>query len=430
MAAKGRGKNGYSRPDHYSICDWHGFIPHDIVSEVVRDYTARGDTVFDPFSGRGTVLMESALQARRAVGTEISHFAAVASSLILDPTVVIEKVERAILAVEMATEKTRTYLFSTICPHCDGESQVMAYLYRNGEAVEAKHSCQACKSAGMHDLGEFDRAKSEEILKMSIPVPDLPLPENVAAMFTRRNLMALRVLKQLVMRQEFLVYRPIMTVALAQTAALCADLEGRVAAGADFLFLNPFDFMKIHIRKIVAGIKSARRLLKGKVPSTSIINESAFAHARIGGGNYSTVITVPPLPGQSLGSGFALVAESFMNIDAPGLARKDILAFPSPGKAQETNDFLKRSSWLLAELAAKGRHGCRVCLLLDLTSDGERIGDLYRKAIANSGLRVVDTRRWEVRDSGSHDSISGATPPGDKTIELLVAALEGKAPEK
>lgn len=430
MAGRSKKKNGYERPDHYSICDWHGFVPHDVVAEVVRDFTGKGDTVLDPFSGRGTVLMESALQMRRAVGTEISHFASVVSSLILDPTVVVEKIERAILLMEMATENTRNYLFSTICPNCGEESQVMAYLFRNREAVETKQSCQSCKCAGMNEFGDFDRTKADEILKISIPVPELPLSETAAGMFTKRNLMALRVLRQLVLRQEYLVYRPVMAVALSQTAAMCADLDGRATAGEDFLFLNPFDFMKINVRKVVAGIKSARRFLKGKVPSTSIINESAFAQARSGGGQYSAVITAPPGPGQSVFEGFALVAEEFMNIENPAQGKKDELLFPSFGKIRETNDFIKRASWLFAELAKKGRTGCKICLLFDVTRDGERILDLYRKAIANSGLKEVDGRHWEVQDFGSNDSLVRGTPPGQRRFELFVASIAGVPMEK
>ena len=51
-------------------------FPEDFVALQIYAYTRRGDTVFDPFSGRGTTVFESLLHGRPAAGVDINPVAA------------------------------------------------------------------------------------------------------------------------------------------------------------------------------------------------------------------------------------------------------------------------------------------------------------------------------------------------------------------
>ena len=51
-------------------------FPEDFVAKQVLAYTQRGDTVFDPFCGRGTTVFESLLNGRPAAGVDINPVAA------------------------------------------------------------------------------------------------------------------------------------------------------------------------------------------------------------------------------------------------------------------------------------------------------------------------------------------------------------------
>lgn len=51
-------------------------FPEDFVAKQLLAYTQRGDTVFDPFCGRGTTVFESLLNGRKASGVDINPVAA------------------------------------------------------------------------------------------------------------------------------------------------------------------------------------------------------------------------------------------------------------------------------------------------------------------------------------------------------------------
>jgi len=51
-------------------------FPEEFVAKQVLAYSRRGDTVFDPFCGRGTTVLESLLQGRPSAGTDINPVAA------------------------------------------------------------------------------------------------------------------------------------------------------------------------------------------------------------------------------------------------------------------------------------------------------------------------------------------------------------------
>lgn len=60
----------------HSICPYFAMFPEDFVTKQLLAYTKRGDTVFDPFCGRGTTVFESLLNGRNASGVDINPVAA------------------------------------------------------------------------------------------------------------------------------------------------------------------------------------------------------------------------------------------------------------------------------------------------------------------------------------------------------------------
>jgi hypothetical protein len=60
----------------HSICPYFAMFPEDFVTKQLLAYTERGDTVFDPFCGRGTTVFESLLNGRHASGVDINPVAA------------------------------------------------------------------------------------------------------------------------------------------------------------------------------------------------------------------------------------------------------------------------------------------------------------------------------------------------------------------
>lgn len=60
----------------HSICPYFAMFPEDFVAEQILAYTRPNDLVFDPFCGRGTTVLESLLNDRAAIGSDINPVAA------------------------------------------------------------------------------------------------------------------------------------------------------------------------------------------------------------------------------------------------------------------------------------------------------------------------------------------------------------------
>jgi hypothetical protein len=59
----------------HSLCPYFAMFPETFVQEQVDAYTKPSDLVFDPFSGRGTTLLQSLLMGRRAIASDINPVA-------------------------------------------------------------------------------------------------------------------------------------------------------------------------------------------------------------------------------------------------------------------------------------------------------------------------------------------------------------------
>jgi hypothetical protein len=60
----------------HSICPYFAMFPEEFAAKQILAYTQRGDTVFDPFCGRGTTVFEALLNGRNAAGVDINPVAA------------------------------------------------------------------------------------------------------------------------------------------------------------------------------------------------------------------------------------------------------------------------------------------------------------------------------------------------------------------
>lgn len=59
----------------YALCPYFAMFPESFVKRHLLAHTAAGDRVFDPFSGRGTTVLQSLLMGRQAAGTDINPVA-------------------------------------------------------------------------------------------------------------------------------------------------------------------------------------------------------------------------------------------------------------------------------------------------------------------------------------------------------------------
>ena len=59
----------------HRICSYLAMFPPNIAGYFINRFTEKGDTVFDPFCGRGTTPLEAILQGREAIGSDLNKLA-------------------------------------------------------------------------------------------------------------------------------------------------------------------------------------------------------------------------------------------------------------------------------------------------------------------------------------------------------------------
>ena len=56
----------------HEICSYIAMYPAKLVHKLINKYTSEGNTVYDPFSGRGTPLLEARLLKRKAYASDLN----------------------------------------------------------------------------------------------------------------------------------------------------------------------------------------------------------------------------------------------------------------------------------------------------------------------------------------------------------------------
>lgn len=69
----------------HTMCSYHGMFPAKLAHYFIQRYTKPGDLVVDPFSGRGTVPLQSRMEGRTCIGNDLSPLAYVLSRAKANP---------------------------------------------------------------------------------------------------------------------------------------------------------------------------------------------------------------------------------------------------------------------------------------------------------------------------------------------------------
>ena len=67
-------KGRWAAPQHY-MCSYMAMFPPELPHYFVERFTIQGDTVLDPFCGRGTAPVEAAAQGRIGIGNDLNPLA-------------------------------------------------------------------------------------------------------------------------------------------------------------------------------------------------------------------------------------------------------------------------------------------------------------------------------------------------------------------
>lgn len=88
------------------IGPYYAMFPIHFADAVIKEYTAPGDTVLDPFAGRGTAVFSAAAHGRRGLGIEISPVGWVYAKVKLTPAPLEEVEKRLVTIAELGSQYT------------------------------------------------------------------------------------------------------------------------------------------------------------------------------------------------------------------------------------------------------------------------------------------------------------------------------------
>ena len=81
----------------HEICSYIAMYPAKLVHKLINKYTSEGNTIYDPFSGRGTTLLEARLLKRKAYASDLNPLSFVltkAKSHTLDKNQIIKTISK------------------------------------------------------------------------------------------------------------------------------------------------------------------------------------------------------------------------------------------------------------------------------------------------------------------------------------------------
>jgi hypothetical protein len=399
---------------YFGTFSWLGYVPQEICETLIDRVSVPGDTIYDPFSGRGQILLAASGKSRKSIGTEISAFASAWSKVLLQKNHSGSDTARLIsVKFDDQSYKTRHFLFGTICPVCGKEAYAQAILYRQGEPCELKTNCRSCKFAGMKEYTDFDAQKDKELENLELPIPGLDLSKKIKSMFSIKVLQALRILSLQVLKVKTEFLMPSLKIALAFTAAQCADLEQAIDSTGEFLFLNPFDFFPVNLLNLV---RSAEMIEKTRGAEINIYRDSVFSALSKHNLKFDKIVCAPPVSGPVSDIPYVQITEAFMNLGLHSQEDKTVMStekddFLNQGeitfpvnKSQE-NEFLKKCVWLFAEL--KKRSPLKKSINLIVPGNEEDYPCvLYKKAISLAALKEPEITFFNGKITGSADQFT------------------------
>lgn len=112
----------------HAICPYFAMFPEDFVARHLMTFTRPGDLVLDPFCGRGTTILESLLNDRRVIGTDVNLVAACvagAKAAVPDKATTLQRLYELELESRAFAEKCPEEKFFRYCYHEDTLREVL-----------------------------------------------------------------------------------------------------------------------------------------------------------------------------------------------------------------------------------------------------------------------------------------------------------------
>lgn len=236
--------------------------PYNVFSELIKHYTEKGDIILDPFCGGGVTVVEGLLLKRKVIGVDINPLATFVTEMEIEP-LSIDRFSKECNSLRERVQATMDYLYRTNCPQCSNSttlfgSKVRSYFewieWENGMMLRCKYRClQGHSGEKKPDENDFALVREierdfEKIIKeqkLWYPQQSIPNGDKTDSLlqkgydyfwqlFTKRNLIALSVLRKEILQVKDPQLQRFLLFALSGTlkwASKQSHLRGDVVEG-------------------------------------------------------------------------------------------------------------------------------------------------------------------------------------------------------
>jgi SAM-dependent methyltransferase len=229
--------------------------PWNVFSFLVSQYSSEGDIVLDPFSGGGVSIVEAMKLRRKTVGIDVNPIAVYVTRMECAPANLTE-LTSSFDELRARVERELESLYRTQCSECgsDAVADWFEWDEKTKQVLLVKLDCPNCGSIEKR-ADDKDQALAEEIerdfdqrIKSStlwFPQTKIPrgdktdslLARNIvsfAELFTKRNLLALAVLRREILRSTRTAAQEILLFTFSSSlkwASRQSHLRGRIVEG-------------------------------------------------------------------------------------------------------------------------------------------------------------------------------------------------------
>jgi len=243
---------------HTAVYRMHKYFarrPWNVFSDLIAQYSSEGEIVLDPFCGGGVTIVEALKLRRKAVGVDVNPVATYVTSKEVSP-VSISDVTSAFDELRTRASEELAPLYSTRCRKCgsDAVADWLEWDEKSKRLLRVKLDCPNCGSiekradrtdqrlAGRIDNGFAKLAKQRKLWYPPTKIPrgdktDSLLAQNLKAfheLFTRRNLLALAILRKEILQSTDPEARDLLSFVLSSSlkwASRQSHLRGRIVEG-------------------------------------------------------------------------------------------------------------------------------------------------------------------------------------------------------
>jgi len=228
---------------HTPMYNWHKYWARktwNVVGTYVENYCPKDGIVLDPFSGSGVTAIEAVKRGRKAIALDLSPMANNILRATITPVNLLELLN-AFNKVEKKVRNEIQALYKTECRNCHLQIEFECMIWEDSKPKDVRYKCPNCGDRQEEGCSLLDSDKEliEQIGKTKItsPYPDQPLYyadgnpfkekqkyESLGDLFTKRNLLALAILRDAISKEKNPELRFLLTMAFTSMVHLCSRM--------------------------------------------------------------------------------------------------------------------------------------------------------------------------------------------------------------